>query len=56
MIFMDPIHCRQGNSSVESLDLGDNDMGPMGAMYIADTLKENNFIKHIVGCVCKKKI
>jgi len=54
MSFMVPIHCRQGNLYVETLDLGDNDMGPLGAMYIADTLRENNVIKHIVGCVCKK--
>ncbi|KAH3830279.1 hypothetical protein DPMN_103520 [Dreissena polymorpha] len=36
-----------GNSSLETLDLGDNDMGPKGAEYIADMLRENNFVKHI---------
>ncbi|XP_052795635.1 leucine-rich repeat-containing protein 74B-like isoform X2 [Mya arenaria] len=35
------------NSSVETLDLGDNDIGQKGAEYIADMLRENNFIKHI---------
>lgn len=39
----------QGNGSIETLDLSDNDMGPQGAEYLADTLRENTFIKNLVS-------
>ncbi|KAL4230212.1 Leucine Rich repeat [Mactra antiquata] len=36
-----------GNSSIETLDLAENDMGPLGASYIADMLRENTFVKSL---------
>ncbi|XP_045204097.2 leucine-rich repeat-containing protein 74B-like isoform X2 [Mercenaria mercenaria] len=36
-----------GNSTIETLDLSDNDMGPLGAKYIADAMKENTFITNL---------
>ena len=39
----------QHNSIVQTLDLADNDMGPKGAEYIADMLKENNFVVNLVS-------
>lgn len=41
------VNC-QGNSSVEVLDVSDNDIGPTGAEYLAETLRENTFIKSLV--------
>ena len=38
----------QHNSIVQTLDLSENDMGPRGAEYIADMLKENNFVVNLV--------
>ena len=34
----------EDNSIVQMLDLSDNDMGPQGAEYIADRLKEIYFV------------
>ena len=39
----------KGNSIVQTLDLSDNDMGPQGAEYIADMLKENYFVVNLVS-------
>ena len=39
----------QGNSCIQTLDLTDNNMGPKGAEYIADALKENTFITNLVS-------
>ena len=34
---------------MQTLDLSDNDMGPQGAEYIADMLKENYFVVNLVS-------
>ena len=41
----------QSNSTIDTLDLSDNDIGPLGAKYIADALKENTFIQNLVGFI-----
>ena len=38
----------QGNGSIETLDLSDNDMGTRGAEYLSDALRENTFIRSLV--------
>ena len=35
--------------NIHTLDVTDNNLGPKGATYVAELIRENNFIKYLVS-------